>query len=316
MRALCLQLLGVVVLATGFGTSVRAADEPPSSSAKQEAGVRFQRGVKLYEDQDYTAALAEFQAAYRVINGTRYEVLFNIGVTQKKLFRYGEAVRTLRMYLQRGGDKVPPDRKDLVERELAEIKALVAEVSVEVEGLPANIEVDGEAVAQTPLQEPLLLRSGHHTIVAKRDGFEDESRQIDVVSSSKVNVSMRMHEKIEVSTEAKLTVRSKPPGADIALDGKTVGKDPWTGSVTPGGHEVVGLLQGYQKARLEVLLNPAQERELLLELTPIPKKKPIYKRAALWVPVAIGAAVIATGITLAVVFTRSKPDETICAYCN
>jgi hypothetical protein len=316
MRALCLQLLGVVVLATSFGVQSARAEDAPSASARQEAGVRFQRGVRLYEDQDYTAALAEFQAAYRVVNGTRFEVLFNIGVTQKKLFRYGEAVRTLRQYLQRGGDKIPADRKDLVERELSEIKALVAEVTVQVDGLPANIEVDGEVVAQTPLTEPLLLRSGRHTIIAKREGFEDESRQVDVVSSSKVNVSMRMREKIEVSTEAKLTVRSKPSGADISLDGKHVGQDPWTGSVTPGGHEVIGLLSGYQKARLEVLLNPAQERELLLELIPIPKKKPIYKRASFWVPVVIGALAVAGGITAAVILTRSEPDVTISAYSH
>src|SRR5262249_23112750 len=98
-RKLASCLLLAVMLMT---VSIARADEP-SDRAKEEAGTRFERGVKLYEAQDYAAALAEFEAAYRLI--PRYQVLFNIGVTQKRLFRYNDAVRSLKRYLELGTDK-------------------------------------------------------------------------------------------------------------------------------------------------------------------------------------------------------------------
>ena len=65
--------------------SVGAWAGEPSESERQEAATRLERGVKLFESQDSAAPLAQFQAAYRIV--PRYQVLFNVGVTEKRLFR-------------------------------------------------------------------------------------------------------------------------------------------------------------------------------------------------------------------------------------
>src|SRR5581483_2499875 len=121
-----------------------------------------------------------------------WRVLFNIGVARKRLFRYNDAVRALRRYLDEGGPEVPADRRALVEAELADIRALVAEVSVLVDGPPAQIEVDGRAMGETPLPSPLLLAGGNHIVRAFREGFDPAQREIDVVSGQKVEVRLAL----------------------------------------------------------------------------------------------------------------------------
>ena len=269
-----------------FASPARA--DEPSPNARAEAGTRFSRGVKLYDAQDYAAALAEFEAAYRL--APAFQVLFNIGVTQKKLFRYNDAVRTFARYLADGGDKVPPDRRTQVERELAEIRALVAEVSVKVDGMPATIEVDGRVTGETPLADPLLLPSGKHTIRALRDGDEPAAKDIEVVSGEKIEVALAPQPRAIVPTTARLSVSSRPAGAEIFIDGKTVGRKPWTGEVAPGGHEIRGVLAGYYDARLELALSAGQEREQVLELTALPPPKKWYRRGSTWVVVGLVVA--------------------------
>lgn len=288
MRLVCVLVLPLwLVLA-----SPAHADEP-SPRAREEAGARFSRGVKLFEAQDFAAALAEFEAAYRLTPA--FQVLFNIGVTQKKLFRYNDAVRTLGRYLTDGGDKVPPDRRTQVERELAEIRALVAEVSVKVEGMPATIEVDGRVAGETPLSDALLLPSGKHTIRALRDGEEPAVKEIEVVSGERIEVALAPQPRASVPTTARLSVTSKPVGAQLFIDGKRAERNPWTGTLPPGGHEIRGELDGYQKARTELVLTAGQERELVLELTMLPPPKKWYRRGSTWIIVGL----VVTGAVVA-----------------
>jgi hypothetical protein len=275
-----------------FALAPIASAEEPSDKAKEEAAMRFERGIKLYEAQDYAAALAEFEAAYRLV--PRYQVLFNVGVTQKRLFRYNDAVRALRRYLDEGKDKVPADRREQVEKELAEIRALVAEVTVKVDGLPALVDVDGRTMGESPMSGPLLLAAGHHTVRATREGYDEAKKEIDVISGEKVEVSLSPKLKTRAPTTAKLTLNSHPAGAEMTIDGKLIGLGPWTGTLQPGGHEVRATLKGYEKAKQEVVLIAGQERAITVELSPPPKW---YKRWYTWViPIVLIGGAVAGGV--------------------
>ena len=268
-----------------------ARAEEPSDKAKEEAAVRFERGIKLYEAQDYAAALAEFEAAYKLV--PRYQVLFNVGVTQKRLFRYNDAVRALRRYLDEGGEKVPADRRELVEKELGEIRALVAEVTVKVDGMPAEVDVDGRMMGESPLSGPLLLAAGHHTLRAIRDGYDPAEKAIDVVSGEKVEIALSPKLKQRAPTTARLTLATRPGGAAMSLDGKFIGVGPWSGTLQPGGHEVRASLKGWQDAKQEVVLIAGQERAVTIELVPPTKW---YKRWYTWtIPIVVIAGAVLGG---------------------
>ncbi len=280
-------------------TSSVARAEDPSDKAKEEAATRFERGVKLYDAQDYAAALAEFEAAHRLV--PRYQVLFNIGVTEKRLFRYNDAVRTLKRYLDEGGDKVLADRRQQVDKELAEIRALVAEVSVKVDGLPATVDVDGRTMGDTPLSSALLLPSGHHVVTATREGYDPARKEIDVVSGEHVEVSLSPKLKVRVATTARLTIVTKPNGGELTLDGKYLGREPWTGVLQPGGHEIRATLKGWHPTKQEALLTAGQERTVTVELAVIPPPPKWYKRWYTWTIVGVlVAGAVATGVGVSI----------------
>lgn len=247
------------VLVLGLLTSLPAlAAEDPR---EKEAATRFQRGVGLYKDGDYEAALIEFKAAYKL--SPIFEVLYNLGLTQRRLFQYGEAVKSLNEYLVQGGKKVSAARREAVRKELEEIRQLTAEVTVVVEGDgEATINVDGADVGTTPLKEPLLLRPGKHTIIATR-GEETAKEEPSVLTGSKTTVKLAPKK-----AEGKLMIESDPPGAIISVDGTLQGEAPIIAKVGVGAHTITADRDGYATTNMEVTLTEGQARQVTIKLTP------------------------------------------------
>ncbi len=298
-RVLVLAAL-VVIASVAFAGPARA-DDP-----LEEAARRYDRGVELVRRGDDRAALAEFEAAHKLSG--RWEVLLNIGVTQKRLFQYGRAVRSLERFLAEGGDAVDAGKRRDVEAELAEIHQLVAELAVEVPGAPARIEVDGLDEGQTPLDRPLLLGPGRHTVRASRDGELPDEKSVDLVSGQRADLRLVPRPAPVVPTTARVTLRSRPAGASLVVDEAPVGVEPWTGELTRGGHTVIAELPGYRRTSQEVTVDAGQERTVTIDLIALPPPPvPLYRRR--WVLATGAAVVIAAVATTYVISTRPEgPD--------
>jgi hypothetical protein len=232
-----------------------------ASDMEKEAATRFQRGVGLYKDGDFEAALTEFKQAYRL--APFYEVLYNIGLTQRRLYQYGAAVKSLNDYLSEGGKKVTPARRELVRKELEEIRSLTASVTVKVSGLAgATILVDGEEAGKAPLKEPLLLRPGKHTITATRTD-ETATETISLLTGSEVTVTLEPQ-----LAQGKLIINSDPPNALVSVDGTLQGETPVVVVVAVGSHTILADRDGYATATMEAAVTPGQARTVTVKLTP------------------------------------------------
>lgn len=257
-----LVLAVLACVGAAWPTTALAASE--QKEAEKEAATRFQRGVQLYKDGDYEAALTEFKQAYRI--APFYEVLYNIGLTQRRLFQYGEAVKSLNDYLAAGGKKVTSARRDAVKKELDEIRQLTCEVTIVVKGeAGAVVSVDGQDVGTAPFKEPVLLRPGKRTIVAKR-GEDIATETPSLLAASKATVTLEPKR-----AEGKLVVESDPPGAIIAVDGVLQGEAPVLAAVGVGAHTVAADKDGYAQATMEVTLTEGQSRRVTIKLVPAPK---------------------------------------------
>lgn len=296
-------LLGIAVLLAAVPSVARA--EQPTPQQLAEADGRYQRGVKLFRAGDHKGALAEFEAAYQLAGA--YEVLFNIAVTQKKLFRWGDAVKTFERYLRDGGEKIAAAERAAVEKELTEIRQTVAEVTVVVAGPPAQIEVDDRAEGVTPLAGPLLLGPGEHTIRATREGELPDQKSVRIVSGQRVEVVLAPKPPVVAPTTARIVIATRPVGATLSLDGNELGKAPWSGSMVAGAYQLRAHVDGYIDHAQELLVVAGQDREVAIELKmlpPPPKPKPIYKQWWLWT----GAAVTAAAVTGYVIYASQPPD--------
>jgi len=297
--------LAVVCLLFALTATARA-DEVEDRAA---ASAHFEAGVALAKRGDHKAALAEFEAAYAAV--PTWEFLFNIGVTQKTVFRYGAAIRTLERYLADGGDQVPAAKRTKVDAELAELRRLVGEVVVTVDGAPARIEIDDLFEGTTPLDAPLLVAPGDHTIRAIRDGEAPDEQRISVVSGARIDVVLAPVPAAVERTTARITIVSRPSGARIRIDDGPRLPTPWTGELDAGGYRLTAELDGYEVERTDLAVIAGQERTVPIDLTPLPPPpeggRPFYKRPVFWI---VAGAVVVTAASIAIGLQLSQPEET------
>ncbi len=203
-------LLGNVTATTLLSLSVLSswskaalADEPPATNSAaepaqspkvKEANTRFERGLALFDDSDFDAALVEFNRAYDL--SPTYKILYNIGKIERVKNDYSGALMHFERYLQQGGADVPADRREEVEKEIGVLKDRVAEVSIKANVEGANVYVDDvpvcgarlvdpSCVGITPLRGPVIVNPGTRKITATKRGYQNADAQLTVAGGDK-----------------------------------------------------------------------------------------------------------------------------------
>jgi tetratricopeptide (TPR) repeat protein len=83
------------------------------------------------------------------------------------------------------------------------------------------------------------------------------------VEASVRNLEARLRER----GVQQVSVYSSPAGADVVLDGRALGRTPWTGEIAPGRHALVLRLAGHGEARKEFVLRPDRAMDLDVDLS-------------------------------------------------
>jgi hypothetical protein len=175
----------VAVLATAIALPDARADDNGST---RDAGKHFQRGVALYGEADYRAALVEFKRAYAI--SPNAAVLYNIGETQYQLQDYASALTTFERYLAESGQG--DGHRGEVENDVEILRARVGHVGVVTIPPGADVTVDDQAVGRTPLDKPLLVSIGRRKITASMQGRPAVTRYVDVATDDNVAVTLQL----------------------------------------------------------------------------------------------------------------------------
>ena len=194
--------------------AAQPAAAPPTAAAKAEAATRFKKGLDLFKDGDYQAALIEFRRAYDL--APNYQVLYNIGQVSFQLQDYPGALAALQRYLTEGGRNVPGTRRAEVERDIEKLKQRVAnlEIVVNVEG--ADITVDDVSVGKSPLGKPLLVSAGKHRVTVARAGYTSGAKLVEIASSDSQKVDFQLTE-TQSAAPAPISA-DRRPGAPVSRD--------------------------------------------------------------------------------------------------
>jgi hypothetical protein len=180
----------------GFGLLTALAPAPafakPKNGSVEEARDRFQKGVQLFREGSYDAALAEFRKAYEI--APSYRLLYNIAQVQYERHDYVESIRAFRQYLEEGGDEVPSDRRTQVQSEIERLEGLVArlEVTTNVDG--AEIKIDDLPVGTSPLRDPVLVNSGQRRVSASKPGYATVTRNLTVAGGDRTEIGLELTE--------------------------------------------------------------------------------------------------------------------------
>lgn len=292
-RALSLIMLAGPVLG-GLAPAVRA--DPPVNSSVKEAGKHFQRGVTLYTEADYRAALVEFRRAYEIAPNAA--VLYNIGQTYYQLQNYAAALSTLDRYLTESGATAP--HRSEVEQTIETLQARVGKVAVTTNVADCEVTIDDELVGRTPLSEPVLVSIGRRKVTAMREGRPSETRFVDVAAGDTVKLALSLGD----STGTTLAV-PRPRPTVVAPEGNGLATAGWittgvlgVGAITAG---VVAFLaaRDLKDARDTFPTSPAD----------LSKKSSNVSTFSAIADIAGVAAIVAGGLTLTLTLTRSSSHE-------
>src|ERR1044071_9932678 len=202
-RTVCLAVL--VSLAIPLALHSVAQAQP--NAAASEAGKHFQRGVTLYNEADFRAALVEFRRAYET--SPNAAVLYNIGQTYYQLQNYAAALVALGRYLTESGPSASHRRE--VEATVETLQSRVGKVAITTNLPGADITVDDELIGKTPLDDAVLVSIGRRKVTALRDGRVTETRFVDVAAGDTVNVALSAGTRNEqLTTTPRTSGRSSP----------------------------------------------------------------------------------------------------------
>jgi tetratricopeptide (TPR) repeat protein len=204
---------------------------PPAAAADgpvEEARIRFQRGVQLFHEGSFEAALAEFRKAYQV--APSYRLLYNIGQVHYELHDYVGALKSFRQYLGDGGAEIPVDRRVTVETEIRKLEGLVAYLDLTARPAGADILVDDVAVGIAPLGGPVLVNAGQRRVTATKAGRAAPIRNVTVAGGERVRVVLDVPDAPPLASARPLAPGSS--GRPREQDWQQVGV--WIGVATTG----------------------------------------------------------------------------------
>lgn len=250
-------IVSLLVNVVGAQSTTKPAAAPASAPAvdetkKDAAREHFQKGLTLFDEEAWDAALVEFMTS-RSMYPTR-SATKNAGLCVHKLHRFDEALDLFEELLK--FPNLPPDDKALAERELKTLRGLVGSIELRVSEAGAAITIDGRDRAALALAGPIRLAAGTHTVRVYKDGFEPFESRVQLLGGQAQKVLATLRPLMQ-SGRLKVTEQNGKV-LDVVVDNVVVGKTPWEGTLPPGDHAVLlrgeGAL-GSQPASAPVKLN-------------------------------------------------------------
>jgi hypothetical protein len=272
---LILGLSGVTVpvgaLEAAAGSAESDAAAARGETRRSEARRHFDNGLRLYEDRNFSGALAEFEAAYELLPGQG--TLQNIALCKKALYRYAAAADDLEMLLERHGHELGSEAKLNIREAIADLNALVARVVIVVVPAQAQVTVDGRSIG-AERERGVRLEVGEHTITVSAPGYATMTRTQRVTAGSEPVIE---HFALEPNAGV-FSIQAEDSAAIIELDGKPVGRGRWQGPVPPGPRKVRVTRSGHRAFEREFESEAGKTTEILVPKGPrLPPEGPVAR---------------------------------------
>ena len=165
-----------------------AAWAQSAPAGEQEGRARFTRGVELYKEGNYPAALAEFNAANAA--APSWKIQYNLGQTLYQLQDYAGALAAFEAYLAGSDGKLDATRKAEVDAEIDKLRQRVATLVLKVSVKGAEILIDNQSkgTIEGPLE--IKLSAGRRTLTVTASGYRAATRVLDVAGSTRIELEV------------------------------------------------------------------------------------------------------------------------------
>lgn len=192
-------LLPAILAASLFGPGPARAQAPGQGGQVDQARLHYERGMQLFNEDNYEAALNEFERAYEI--APSFRILYNMARIQRQQNNYAAALQNFQGFLTEGGAGIDEARRREVERDVELLRSRVATVDlkVNVEGadlyvddVPVCAGVQGQrgCIGKSPLSGPLLVNPGRRKISAVKAGYVTAASTVKVVGSDRTSLRL------------------------------------------------------------------------------------------------------------------------------
>lgn len=154
------------------------------------ARASFYRGIERFQDGSFDAALTEFQGAYASV--PTYRLLYNIAQTYFELHDYANCFRTLKDYVEQGGNDISSARRAQVKQLQHILRKRIAHLDIICSMDDAELRIDDVAVGRSPLASPVVVNPGPRKISATRPGSPLVTREVIMTEGEKATVRMEI----------------------------------------------------------------------------------------------------------------------------
>lgn len=191
-----------------------------------------------------------------------------------------------------------------VHLELIPMQGRLAHVEVKTHLPHADVFVDGQLDARTPLTQSLTLAPGPHTIEVRRAGYQTARSEVTLGDGATGEVTLEPAEDaVAIATSgASLSLELSESHANVTVDGQPRGIYSGALRLAPGPHLLLVERGGFEPIARGVDLPPGRTTTLRLVLEPTPEWRASYVSKATtqrtwgWVSMVAGLAIVGAGV--------------------
>lgn len=203
-----------------FGTCVHPLFAKPGATAtptvdaprpEDEASQRFQKGVRLFRERSFDAALAEFTRAYEI--APDYRVLYNLAQVQAERGDYVAAVTYFHKYLKEGAGAIDAARGADVRAEIVQLEGRIARVTLTTNVPGAEVIIDGESAGELTATA-VSVNSGIRRVSLRKPGYKTEEQKVTLTGGEEREL------RFELLPESSTTRPSEVPGSPRKSESK------------------------------------------------------------------------------------------------
>jgi PEGA domain/Tetratricopeptide repeat len=250
-------------------------------------------------DMRYVDALSHYQQA-RALDPQDVGLLYSLARAHQLLGDFPEALALLEEF-----ERVAPAESKVrvghLEQLLVDLRSRVATLVLRCDQAGARVLLRDRVVGTTPMRA-FRVGSGVATLQVELDGFFPVQRQVVLPAGGSLEVEVELPAR---STSSLLRIGTRPSGAVVFVDGKPIGTStPRVELVVPAGaHQIEARREGYDDARVPVVLRAGTTRDVTVSLE---KEVPITSRWWFWA----GASVVAAGgVALGYALLTERPAD-------
>ncbi len=156
---------------------------------KSKSREHFDKGNDFLAQTQFGAAASEFDKAYELYPS--YKILYPLAQSYSGADQNTKAIKAYDNYLEKGGAKIPSERRETVKTEVKRLYTLVGIIELECAVRDADVLVDKENQGKTPLTDSIIVDPGSHDVMVRIEDNELYHKQTTIKAGERIALQVK-----------------------------------------------------------------------------------------------------------------------------